>query len=150
MQTAHCHQGFSMATNRSQGCGQPVNRCSFLQFCGIALREMMNNLKSKWEMMTASFRDEVNKYKCVSSLFFPPPLFLHSQSHGTGGNHQTYLRSTSLETPQGCVHVHVCVHAHIQARRYARKRVMPFKPLLYLSFFFASLFLSLDARCISL
>lgn len=59
-----------MVTNRRRGCGQPVNRCSFLQFCGIVLREMMNNVKSKGKMMIASLRDEVNKHKCVSSLFF--------------------------------------------------------------------------------
>lgn len=107
----------------------------------------MNNLNSKGEMMIASLRDEVNKHKCVSSLFFPPPLFLHPQSRGAGGDHHAYLRSTSLETPQGCVHVHVCVHARIQVCHYASRQVMLFNSLLDVSFFSASFFLSVDTRC---
>lgn len=145
-----CHQAFSNGDQSRGGCWRPGNRCAFLRFCGMALCEMMNNLNSKGEMMIASLCDEVNKrmkQMCFIPFFSLPPLFLHPQSHGAGGDHQAYLRSTSLETPQGCVHVHVCVHARIQVCHYASRQVMLFNSLLDVSFFCASFFLSVDTCC---
>lgn len=116
------------------GCGLPVKRCAFLQFCGIMLCETMNNLKSKAEMMIASLRDEVSKHKCVSSLFYHPLC--------------SYILSpTVLEAPGlPTLCTFVCMHA-------SKCVIMQVSELCFLTpccrflFFFASLFLSLDPCC---
>lgn len=92
-----------------------------MRFCGITLCEMMNNLKSKREMIVASLCDKVNKHKHLSSLSFCL-LCSYILSHCARGYHQAYLRSTSLETSTF-------------VRMHASKRVILFNPLLNISFF---------------
>lgn len=78
--------------------------------------------------------------------FLPPPLFLHSKSHGAGGTRPTYAL-LQWKHPRGvCACTFVCMHA-------SKCVIMQVSELCFLTpccrflFFFASLFLSLDACC---